>query len=250
MTSFVPLTKEAHANTKVKIAADFDHVRDQHILPVLAQEFGPVSGELPIVFVKNTDNEKIAAVAMTSLTPGSNLLLEGDKWATRYVPACVRNVPFVLMPAPQGDEGQFIVGIDEDHTLVGTEGEALFKEDGTETEFLDSRKKSLGQYYDFDQMTQAIGGFLQEKELLEARTLTVEVKGEKRNIDGILVVNETKLNELSDEDFLDMRKRGLLPMVYAHLGSLQHIQMLAKLTADQSIEADKKEEAKAEAEPA
>ncbi len=235
MTSFVPLTKEAHANTKVKIAADFDHVRNQHILPVLAQEFGAVSNELPIVFVKNSENDKVAAVAMTSLTPGSNLLLKEDKWQTRYVPACVRNVPFVLMPAPEG-EGNFIVGVDEDHALVGEEGESLFNEDGSETEFLDSRKKALGQYYDFDQMTVAVANYLNEKELLEQRTLTVEVAGEKRNIDGILVVSEEKLNGLSDEDFIDLRKRGILPMIYAHLGSLQNIQFLAKLTADAKIE--------------
>jgi len=233
MTSFVPLTKEAHANTKVKIAADFDHVRNQHILPVLAQEFGPISGELPIVFVKNSESDTVAAVVMTSLTPGTNLLLDGDKWKTRYVPACVRNVPFVLMNAPEGSEGQFVVGVDEDHALVGDEGEALFNEDGSESEFLDARKKSLGQYYDFDQMTHAIAKLLEEKGLLEARTLTVEVKGEKRNIDGILVVSEEKLSELSDEDFLDLRKRGLLPMIYAHLGSLQHIQLLARFTAEE-----------------
>jgi len=43
------------------------------------------------------------------------------------------------------------------------------------------------------------------------------------------------LNELSDEDILELRSKGLLAMIYAHLTSLQQLRRLSKM----QYEADK-----------
>ena len=55
------------------------------------------------------------------------------------------------------------------------------------------------------------------------------------NIDGIYVIDEKALNELPDEDFLAFRKQGLLPLIYAHLSSLQQLRRISEL----QYEADK-----------
>ena len=41
--------------------------------------------------------------------------------------------------------------------------------------------------------------------------------------------DEAKFNELSDEDFLEMRKRGYLPVAYAILTSMQQMDGLFRL---------------------
>ena len=68
-----------------------------------------------------------------------------------------------------------------------------------------------------------------EKALLVEQTLNLEINGQKRQLSGIHLIDEKKLNALSDEDFLAMKKRGYLSPIYAHLLSMQQFNQLAKL---------------------
>ena len=56
-----------------------------------------------------------------------------------------------------------------------------------------------------------------------------ELNGEKIGINGVYLVDEKVLNSLSDEDFLELRKKGFLAPIYNHLGSLHQLSRLAKL---------------------
>ena len=58
------------------------------------------------------------------------------------------------------------------------------------------------------------------------------------------MVDEQKFNDLPDEDFLDMRSRGLVALVYAHLNSLQQLRRVSErqYTADKAMEATSKDE--------
>ncbi|MDP5207181.1 SapC family protein, partial [Alishewanella sp. SMS9] len=59
----------------------------------------------------------------------------------------------------------------------------------------------------------------------------VTINEEKRNINGINMIDDKALNELSDETFLELRKLGYLTAIYAHLMSLQHTQKLVQKLA-------------------
>lgn len=47
--------------------------------------------------------------------------------------------------------------------------------------------------------------------------LIVEIKGEKKDINGIYFVDEKKFNLLSDEEFLEFCKCGYLVFIYFFL---------------------------------
>ena len=70
--------------------------------------------------------------------------------------------------------------------------------------------------------------------MLSAQTLTIEIDGEKRDINGIYLVDEKKLNELSDEDFLDLRKRGFLGPIFSSLTSMHQVNRLARVKAEKN----------------
>lgn len=53
-----------------------------------------------------------------------------------------------------------------------------------------------------------------------------------KDIAGCYVLNEERLNNLSDELFLEIRAKGYLPAVYAHLMSLAQTERLVKLHED------------------
>ncbi|MCA0899263.1 SapC family protein [Microbulbifer agarilyticus] len=227
----VPLRSDVHGKLKVRELGTFEHVKEAHMVPVTAHEFSRLGAEYPIVFVKNSDTGQFQSVALLSLKVGENLFVDGESWKGVFVPGAVRNHPFVLAPAGE-DKEKLMVGLVENSPVVGEEeGNALFDDAGEESEYLKAKKESLVGYLESDQMTKAFIAILAEKDLLTTQNVAVNAGGEKINLTGIYMIDEKKLNELSEEDFADFRKRGFLPPLYAQLGSMHQFSRLAKMQA-------------------
>ena len=78
-------------------------------------------------------------------------------------------------------------------------------------------------------VTGAFVKMLLEKELLMSKTLQLDLVGESGlNLSGIYAIDEEKLKGLNDESFLDLRQRGFLPVIYAHLTSLNQVYRLSQ----------------------
>lgn len=228
----VGLHKEKHAKTKISSVRPFSHIAQEHMLPVVVHEFVVAGAEFPVVFVKDQQTERFQPVVLLGLASQQNLMLVDDKWQAMYVPRVVRNYPLVLVQeAPESD--RLMVAIDEASERVNeAEGFPLFNDDGSESEFLTVRKQQMGEYVDYAQMTQVFMEKLKSLGLIKEQVLTVTINEEKRNINGIHMVDDQKLNELSDETFLELRKLGYLTAIYAHLMSLQHTQKLVQKLAE------------------
>ncbi|MCW3173442.1 SapC family protein [Shewanella subflava] len=228
MSNQITLLEQAkHGELKIT-ASDFNHVAEQHIVPVTLHEIARAATEYPIVFVKNSDTGEFQSVAMLGLKPGQNLSVKDGKWLGLYIPTVVRDYPLGLVLNPEVKDKVWIGLREEAKEVSKTEGQALFNGD-QETPFLEARKKALITHFEQDQATRGILGFLAEKELFISQTLTVDVAGEKRNINGLYLIDEQKLNSLSDEDFLELKKRGLLGPIYGHLGSINQVNRLARM---------------------
>jgi hypothetical protein len=228
----VPLNKEQHSATKINNNNAFSHINNEHMLPVVVHEFAVAGAEFPIVFVKA--NESYQAVAMLGLTVKQNLFLQDNQWQALYVPRAVRNYPLVLVKdKPDGE--RFLVAVDETSERVSqADGHALFNEDGSESEFLTHRKEQMAEYVDMGVVTRSFIEKLQSLELIAEQVLTLNINGEERRINGIHLIDEKKLNALTDEQFLELRKNGYLTAIYSHLMSLQHTQKLIKRIVDAS----------------
>ncbi|GAA5190170.1 SapC family protein [Ferrimonas gelatinilytica] len=233
--AIVPLQKSKHANTKIKMDPTFAHVKEQHIAPVVVHEFVQAAAEFPIIFVKNSENGQFQAVVMMGLKPGENLFV-GERWNGIYIPASVGHYPLMLVPDMQQSDN-LIMAINESSTLVGdSEGEALFNDEGELTAFAEQRREKLGQYVESDQLTRGFAAELAKRDLLMTRPLNIRVNGQEISLNGVYMVDEKKLNELDDEQFADLRKRGMLGPIYTHLGSLQQVNRLAYMKARQDAQ--------------
>lgn len=226
----MPLNKEQHAATKINNNNAFSHISEEHMLPVVVHEFVVAGAEFPIVFIKTNDTYQ--PVAMLGLTAKQNLFLQDNKWQALYVPRAVRNYPLVLVKdKPDGD--RLLVAVDESSERVSqAEGHALFNEDGSESEFLTQRKQLMADYVDMGVVTRNFVEKLQSLDLIVEQVLTLNINGDERRINGIHLIDEKKLNELSDDVFLELRKNGYLTAIYAQLMSLQHTQKLVKRIAE------------------
>jgi hypothetical protein len=234
MTSSIrTLSYENHSQTKILDSKDFQHAKDQQVVPLIVHEFARASAEMPIVFVKNAETGEFQSVALLGLTQNENLFYSENEWLSTYLPALITHHPFALMPT-ENDENQLQMVIKEDSHLVSQEeGNALFDDKGNETTYLEQRKNALGKYFENSRITQAFTQKLSEKSLLSQQNLSMELNGEKIAINGVYLVDEKALNELSDEEFLSLRKQGFLAPIYNHLGSLHQLSRLAKLKTAQ-----------------
>lgn len=227
------LNASEHKNVKIKKELHIEGTRNQQVLPLLVHEFAKAGSAMPVIFIRPSEEDQkvVQPAALLGLKPEENLFYNEGKWVGDYLPAVVTHHPFAMVPT-QGEENRLQMLINESSPLVNEEeGDALF-EGEEQSEYLKKRMETLSNYFGSMQITREFCDYLVEKELLIEQTLTVEINGEKVQLNGLLLVDEKKLNELSDEEYLELRKRGYLGPIFAHLGSLHHANKLAKLRAD------------------
>ncbi len=227
------LNAKAHGNIKIKSELHIEGTKNQQVLPLLVHEFAKAGAAMPVIFIRpnEDDNKIVQPAALLGLKPEENLFYKEGKWVGEYLPAVVTHHPFAMVPTAD-DHERLQMLVNENSPLINEkEGDALFEGD-EQTEYLKNRIESLSNYFGSMQVTREFCDFLVEKDLLIEQTLTVEINGEKVQLNGLLLVDEKKLHEMSDEAHLDLRKRGYLGPIFAHLGSLHHANKLAKLRAD------------------
>lgn len=237
MSAPVPLQSDKHAKLKVIQSGDYTRYKDKHLIPIVSQDFFTLAAEFPLVFVKNGEAGEFVPVAIMGLKEGQNLYCQTEQWQAQVVPLSFGNSPLIIARAdPEGE--QYVVLVEESSPLLSeSEGEALFTEAGEKTDYLQKRIDFMINIAQQSVQTRNICKLLGEKNLLSTQQVQLRHRPDARtyNIDGIYTVNEEALNGLSDEDFLQLRSKGLLAMIYAHLTSLQQLRRISQL----QYEADK-----------
>ncbi len=226
--NIVPLNKDRHAKTRIKEITDFGFVSQLHIAYVTLHEFARAAAIFPIVFLEDKAKDEFRPVVLMGLNPGENLFVSADgKWNASYVPAIIRRYPFALAPKP--DTTEYLVCLDEDSQLLSqTEGNALFDDKGEPTQVIENVKRYLTELQQMDTITNQFCKFLAANNMFTPLNIKVRDDAEMKNISGCYVINEQRLNSLSDERFLEIRTKQYLPAVYAHLVSLAQTERLVK----------------------
>ncbi|WP_299793889.1 SapC family protein [uncultured Shewanella sp.] len=230
MTKITPLNNAEHSGISIIESNDFSRFSNEHLIPVLAQDFLPLATEFPIVFVKNTETGRFTPVAMMGLKIGVNLYCQDSSWHSNVTPLGFSNAPLSLMKtSEQSDEVMVCIDLNS-HLVVKEGGHRLFIDSKEQSEYLKKRTQALLDIDSFNQQTANICQFLSSLKLLEPKQLSLKLLNNKTvmNIDGIYVIDKERLNDLSDEDFLSLKNRGILPLIYAHQLSLQQFSRLIK----------------------
>lgn len=216
----VVLNDQTHAKLKVRPATSFAYAGKINSVPLLASEFFECAREYPIVFARGEAGP--VPVALLGLREAENLYIGKDgKWDARYVPAFVRRYPFV---PGKGARGELLVCIDEaSQCFDGKEGEALFVA-GKPSAQLEHAIKFLTEFHQAATATEQLGRRLQDLGLLrQADSLAQLNDGSQFRLNGLNVVDETKLRDLDRDTVLELFANGLLAVVYAHLMSLGNL---------------------------
>ena len=213
---------------------DFKFASKFHVAYVTLHEFARAASIYPVVFLEDKDNDEFRPVVLMGLDAGENLFVDADgHWSASYIPAIIRRYPFALSKAEEAD--RYIICVDEASELLSdTEGAPLFDEHGNPTQVIENVKRYLGELQQMDQMTHEFTHFLTQNNLLTPLNMRVNAGNQVRNITGCYVINEERLNNLTDSRFLEVRQKSYLPAIYAHLISLSQIERLASLKQPQA----------------
>lgn len=221
----MPLNSRDHATWKAKNADAAPWLIGQHAIPLTAEEFPQAARHYPIIFASG-DNP--VPLALMGLNEGVNVFVDADGKVTQpiYIPAYVRRYPFLLAKLNPSSE-ELSLCFDPSSGLIGDsgdEGQELFT-DGQPSDATKAALSFCEQFEQAGQRTQAFIDELKKHDLLMEGEVAIQQQGNEQPFiyRGFQMVNQEKLRETRGDVLRGWAQSGLLPLLYAHLFSLELI---------------------------
>ncbi len=223
----MPLNSRDHATWKAKNADTAPWLIGQHAIPLTAEEFPQAARHYPIIFASG-DNP--VPLALMGLNEGVNVFVDEGGKVTQpiYIPAYVRRYPFLLAKLNPSSE-ELSLCFDPSAGLLGEsdEGQPLFT-DGQPSEATKAALNFCEQFEQAGQRTQAFIDELKKHDLLMEGEVAIQQEGNEQPFiyRGFQMINQEKLREVRGDVLRGWAQSGLLPLLYAHLFSLELISQI------------------------
>lgn len=215
------LNPKDHSQLTLAETSDYSFAADRMFIPIVLSEIADVAREYPLVFI----SDQPMPVALTGVEKGLNAYVAEDgSWRAHYIPGSIQSYPFTLGAMPDKPAEFAIVFDPEAEQLASPAGAPLFDSQNKPMANLRKRMDLLTKMKKAEPVTRQMVKELRESGLLVDRAIRINrPDGEDSQITGIQVIDETKFNALSGEEFLALRDKGLLPLIYSHLLSMANL---------------------------
>jgi len=227
----IPLDSKEHSDLGLKKDFGLKFTNGVNAVPINMIEMPQICHFYPIGFAPDAS---ATPVAIIGLRDNENLFLDdNDRWVENtYIPAYIRRYPFIFSEIPGKDQLSLCIDLDKD--VVESKGEQpFFEDDGKPTQLSQNALEFCKSYHAAAQQTIEFGKALHDADLLVERQAEINVGDGKRiNFAGFRIIDEDKLSKLDDKLFIEWRKKGWLPFLYAHLFSGAQWQRLTQLMND------------------
>ncbi len=218
----VPLNSNEHGKYRSRQIDNASFMANHHAVPLTIEEFVSASRYFPIIF---SAGDTPVPLVLMGMNEGVNVFMDDEGKFTQpvYLPAYIRRYPFMLARL-RPDNDELTLCFDPTSEALGEfkkEGQALFN--GSEP--TDTTKDILKFCEDFEQAgarTQAFVEELKKYELLMEGEVAIQQEGKEAPYvyRGFQMVNEEKLRDMRGDELRKMNQNGMLPLIYAHLFSL------------------------------
>jgi len=230
-----PVTPDRHATATIQPDAGFGFASATNSIPLNAIEFIEAGKFYPIVF---TNDEQPMPVALVGLESTNYFLSKDGQWdAASYIPAYVRQYPFVFLEASETQ--QFILCVDEGsphYSAEGGKGAALFDEEKKPTALTQQALQFCTAFYNHFAITKNLCNDLKEHKLLVQNGSQVKLlNGRTINLGGFQLIDEAAFNALDEKVFNDFRQKGWLPFIYLALAATSNWKVLADKAAAEAV---------------
>lgn len=225
MTTWVPISKQAHTGYYWKERNGFDFVSNELVLPIVLAELHKI---LPYYSIGFTYEEsKFIPVILLSVEKGINVYVDSQsRWLGSYVPAVLRGFPFKLADDGKGNN---VLCVREHYLSQNNDDNPLFSI-GSEVHMEVLKIMEFLADFEINQRaTLKAAEQLAKEELIVPWELVVEIKNPRsRNfkIDGLYRIDEEKMKMLDVHRFSDLRRSGALDLAYAQIFSSKQLDQL------------------------
>jgi hypothetical protein len=232
MTNFQIVSASKHGEIRVVTAYDAAYGDSLMYVPTFPLEFRDIQSCYPIFFLKDVETGQFFAAALCGFEPEENLFLNNGNWDASYLPMMIRRQPFLIarqaVDPKSPDATQPVISIDRDHPRVGkNEGQRLFSEDGSPSDFLQQAILLLKKIHRAHQHNENFSKTLLQYDLLESLTLDITFNnGSKKNLNDFYTINETKLYELEGDALAHLNKEGYLQPIFMAIASFSRLRAL------------------------
>ena len=212
-----PLSRTKHAKLGLR-ATNYACAAAFPLISLAAVEFAPAAANYPLAFSGSNPPE---AVCVTGGLPGINLHVDSaGAWRFgHYIPAAVRQFPFLALPSPQ-QPGAFTAAIEEASRLFDPEAPDKLFENAGMTALCRERVEFAAKVASEFEKSKALCAALLENDLLmPARNVAPSRLAVRSVIRDLRVVDPERLRALPDNLRASWQARGWLAALEAHVAS-------------------------------
>ncbi len=215
------LSRQAHGDLGLDAAPKpFAFCAKIRAIPLTVSEIPEASKYYPVVFMSK---EEPLPIAVLGLNSEFNLFVDDNgNWEQQaYIPGYLRRYPFALAGESGGGERMALVMDAAYEGLSRSAGRKLF-ENGEMSEFAKQAMEFTKTYEQDRRLTEQVMTHLKKFDIIQGQTAQYTPAGasEPRPFAQYFGVDEQRLNALTDEQFLELRRMNVLPVLYSHLISL------------------------------
>jgi len=224
-----PVTFAQHRDKYWHRYANFKFSAGYHTVYIVASEISRAALTMPLAFIRKGDGYTLCVVL--SPTPEKNIYIAPDgRWLGGYIPASVRSYPFSLEINADKDE---TLCVDESSGLIqeGDTGKSipLFDDSGKLSEAVQQVLNLLHQVEQNRVLTDQAVSVLSQADVICEWDFKLTLNGVERSASGLYRIDETRLSNLADPQFVQLRQTGALKVAYAQLLSMGNISKWARL---------------------
>lgn len=230
MPKIVPISRQQFQDKRWLRPTDFSFASGFPAVPLVGPEMARTALVMPMGFIKQ--GEQFIAVTLLSPLPGRNYFVGPEgQWLGAYLPASLRCYPFTL--ARTETEGEHVLCFDEASGLLTSNSDPagidFFAADGRlapdtkwTVDFLNELERNRA-------LTAISVAALARAGVLHPWPIRLGTEGETKTIENLYRVDESALNQLSDEDFIALRRAGALPLAYMQMLSAANMSIFTRL---------------------
>lgn len=231
MNSHVLLNHKEHLEIKIIDERSNKFGDDDNFTMVFPLEFRDIQSHYPIFFQKHPDTGAFYAAALFGFENKENLFLKDGYWDSAYLPLMSEKQPFFI--AFKDDEKAIdgramVVTMDMNSPRVSkTEGQLLFNQDGSPTEFLQNKMNILERVHQANEHAEKFNKALVEHDLLESFSLDITLAdGSTNQLLGFYTIKEEALQALDGAVLQRFTEQGFLMPIFMVLASQSRLRDL------------------------
>lgn len=228
MADLIAINPKLHSTLRVAPDKAGLHSRGVQLLPVVPTEFASIATQSPIVLTKNGQTGQFVTVAMLGFAPGENLWLSDDGWQGAYLPLHLQRQPFFLGNSADDGTGNYVLCIDpnspallqDPQRTIDTATEALFQQDGADSQYLQQIKGVLAELLQGEQQQQKLIQALLAATLIQPLSLEITFANQQSTrLNGLYTIDQQKLAALDATTLVALHQAGWLAPIYTIIAS-------------------------------